>query len=99
MSESQHLLNKVGDSGDGVFDYVAKYDYKAYNEALANIPDDPSTLDQIHKDLKAAFKTGATRSIDFRINQLKSLRQGLHDMKVEICEAIQKDLGRDGFYT
>ena len=49
MSENQQLLNKVSDGGDfmrnGVCDYVTKYNYKAYNESLANLPDDPSSLE------------------------------------------------------
>ena len=84
---------------NGVCDYVSKYNYTAYNKALSAIPDDPSQLEEMHKDLKLAFKTGKTRHIDWRINQLKSLKKGLEEMKMEICDAIEQDLGRDNFYT
>ena len=52
---------------NGVCDYVAKCNYKAYDECLASIPDDPSKLEEMHKDLKLAFKTGKTRHLDWRI--------------------------------
>lgn len=52
---------------DGVCNYMSKYSYHEYNEALAAVPDDPSGLEEMHKDLKLAFKTGKTRDIDWRI--------------------------------
>lgn len=80
-------------------DYVSKYNYRAYDAALAAIADDPSELDAIHQELKLAFRTGKTRDLEWRIAQLKRMMQGLEDMKEEFCEAVAKDLGRGSFYT
>jgi hypothetical protein len=35
----------------------------------------------------------------FRVNQLKSLQKGLEEMKDDLCEAVEKDLGRAQFFT
>ena len=84
---------------DGKFDYVRKNNFTGYNETLSSIPDDDSGLDQILVDLKAGFNTQKTRDVNFRIAQLKSLQQGLTEMKDELCAALEKDLGRGPFYA
>ena len=84
---------------DGRFNYVRKNDYEGYNSTLASIPDDASGLDGILADLKTSFKTNKTRDIDFRIQQLRNLQQGLEDMKDELSAAVEKDLGRGAFYA
>ena len=84
---------------DGRFNYVKKNNYEGYNETLASIPDDPSGLDGILADLKTSFKTHQTRDIDFRIQQLRALQQGLTDMADELTAAVEKDLGRGAFYA
>ena len=50
-------------------------------------------------EIKKAYRTNGTRSIEFRIQQLKNLRNGLEEMKDELCQAIGKDLGRGEFYA
>jgi len=51
------------------------------------------------KEVKTAFKDGRTRDISWRIKQLQSMQKGLEEMKVELCEAVQQDLGRGPFLT
>ena len=70
---------------DGKFDYVSKNNYVGYNQTLDSIPDDPSSLDATLAELKKAYRTNGTRSIEFRIQQLKNLRNGLEEMKDELC--------------
>lgn len=60
--------------------------------------DDPSNLDQMLVDLKKSFRTNVTRDIQHRIQALKNLSRGFEEMKDELCEAIEKDLGRGKFY-
>ena len=40
-----------------------------------------------------------TKNTEFKIDQLKSLKRGLEEMKDELCAAVEKDLGRGAFYT
>ena len=44
---------------------------------------------------KLFFRSGATRKISFRINQLKKLRSAIGKYEGELIEALNKDLGRD----
>ena len=81
------------------FDYVTKNGYKEYNEALSQVPDDPSTLKSHLQELKASFKTKKTHDYNFRMQQLQSLMDGLEEMKDDICKAIEKDLGRGVFFA
>ena len=84
---------------NGVCDFVSKYNYTQYNQALSTIPDDASNLDQILNDLKEAFKSGKTRDYQFKLQQLRSLSNGLEEMKEELCGAAELDLGRGKFLT
>ena len=43
------------------------------------------------------FQSGATRSYEFRMEQLKKLRKAFVDYKLEIEEALNKDIGRPPF--
>lgn len=43
------------------------------------------------------YKSQKTRSIDFRINQLKKLQQCIKTYESKICEALYKDLGKSEF--
>lgn len=48
------------------------------------------------------FRSGKTRSLDFRLNQLKALRMALGRFEERLLEALKADLGRptfEGFYT
>jgi aldehyde dehydrogenase (NAD+) len=42
--------------------------------------------------LRKVYRTGKTRPIEFRKKQLNQLLKGLHEMKAELQEGIQKDL-------
>lgn len=68
------------------------------NEAGINeIPDDPTSLPDLLMEMKRQYRTHVTRDYNFRITQLRSLSNGLTAMKDEICEAVEKDLGRSAF--
>ncbi|CAO1624338.1 unnamed protein product [Parajaminaea phylloscopi] len=54
---------------------------------------------QINADLRAAFLTGKTKSIEYRRNQLKQLAFLLQDNTDAFADAIAKDLGRSKFET
>lgn len=58
-----------------------------------NIDDIPHIVD----DLRAAFLTGKTRSVEYRKNQLKQLAYMLKDHKNDFVESLKKDLGRSRF--
>ena len=44
---------------------------------------------------RAYFKTGKTLSVDFRIEQLKKLKQIVIDNETRILEALHKDLRKN----
>uniref|UniRef100_A0A183C954 Aldedh domain-containing protein n=1 Tax=Globodera pallida TaxID=36090 RepID=A0A183C954_GLOPA len=50
---------------------------------------------KIVEDQRNFFKTGATRPVEFRKEQLKKMREMIVQNKVKICEAIYKDLRRN----
>lgn len=49
---------------------------------------------QIVTDQRRFFKTGATRCVEFRKEQLKKMREMIEQYKDRICQAIHKDLRR-----
>ncbi len=51
----------------------------------------------IVSDLRAAFLTGKTRSIEYRKNQLKQLAYMFKDHQDDFIQSLQKDLGRSRF--
>lgn len=58
-------------------------------------------LDIIEKQ-RAYFLTGVTLDVDFRINQLKKLKNALHEFEPKLLEALTKDLGKpdtEGYVT
>ena len=61
------------------------------------VPDDPSNVSDVLNQLQNNFRTGVTRSADFRRNALSRLLTGLKEMKDEFQEACQKDLGVNEF--
>ena len=46
---------------------------------------------------RAYFASGATRSYEFRLAQLKKLKQAIVDHKDDIEQALKQDIGRPGF--
>jgi acyl-CoA reductase-like NAD-dependent aldehyde dehydrogenase len=55
------------------------------------------SIEDTIKVQRAFFKSGATRSIDERIKQLKSLKAAIKRHEDQVMEALQKDLGKSGF--
>lgn len=54
---------------------------------------------QTNEELRRAFLTGKTQSIEYRQNQLKQLAFLLQDNQDAIADALAKDLGRSKFET
>ncbi|VDB82750.1 unnamed protein product [Peniophora sp. CBMAI 1063] len=52
------------------------------------------TISQIRSDLETNFRTGKTRDIEFRRDQLLGLAYLVQENRVAIHEALRKDLGR-----
>lgn len=55
------------------------------------------TIAQTVDELRTAFLTGKTRSIEYRKNQLKQLAFMLKDHQEDFVESLRKDLGRARF--
>ncbi len=51
-------------------------------------------IEQLVKKQRAFFDTGATLSVDYRINALKKLRAALTEKEESIAKAIRADLGK-----
>lgn len=60
------------------------------------LPAPPPVADVLQRQ-RDFFATGATRSVDFRLTQLKNLRQAVVRYQDEIVEAAMADLGRPAF--
>jgi len=54
----------------------------------------PETPQAISERQRAYFRTGATREIPFRIEQLSKLRNAIASREAAILEAVKQDLGR-----
>jgi NAD-dependent aldehyde dehydrogenases len=54
-------------------------------------------VNEILKDQKEFFSTQATKKIEFRINQLKKLKESIKDYESKITEALSLDLGKHEF--
>lgn len=98
-------INQIGvEVTDGTtltqeFDYKTKFGYHDYNKAFETIPDETSHLDGELARLQESFKSGQTRSLLARIKALKSLHAGITEMKDELCQALEYDMGRGPFYA
>ena len=46
---------------------------------------------------RAFWKTGATRSVEWRLNQLKKLEQALEEREEALCAALKADLGKAAY--
>ncbi len=55
------------------------------------------TIDQMIKQQKKYFQSGATLNVDFRIEMLKRLYHSIQKYEPEISEALKKDLGKSDF--
>lgn len=54
-------------------------------------------IESVVRRQRAYFRTGDTRSIEFRTNQLKRLRQAILDREAAIMQAVQADLRKPDF--
>ena len=55
------------------------------------------TIDEILESQRKFFHTGATLSVDFRIEMLKKLHAAVKKYEPEITEALKSDLGKSDF--
>ncbi len=55
------------------------------------------SLEQVVEIQREYFKTGKTKSYEFRLAQLKKLKQAIVDRTEEFVQALHKDLGRPEF--
>lgn len=51
-------------------------------------------VEEIVNVQKKFFRTGTTRKIEYRLNSLQILKDGIHRMMPEIYAALKKDLGK-----
>lgn len=63
------------------------------------IKDDVSVIQSALAKTRKSFASGKTKPVEFRISQLKNLKNGLHTMYKDLTEAVKKDLGREAFAT
>ena len=83
---------------NGVFDYVRKYGYDKHEKRVAEVPDDPSNLDNVLKELRENFtKTRQTFDIEFRKAQLRRFKEGLRHYESEFEKALEFDVGKSAF--
>ncbi len=52
---------------------------------------------KVIKGQQSFFKTGKTKALEFRLEQLKNLQKAIRDNEKQIMAAIQKDLNKDPF--
>lgn len=57
------------------------------------------SIHQLHKKQKEYFETGATKSVDFRLKQLKKLKQALSNNEKALIDALQADFHKPSFET
>lgn len=63
------------------------------------IKDDTSVVGPAINKARTTFLSGKTKSIEFRIAQLKALQSGLQKMNQELVDAVKADIGRESFVT
>ncbi len=56
-----------------------------------------SEITAVVENLRTFFKSGKTKGLDFRIEQLKRLKKVLSDNEEAISEALKEDLGKSEF--
>ena len=59
--------------------------------------DDPAIFDQAFAKVKQTFSTGRTKPYNYRMQQLKNLKDGLTKMRPELDRALTQDLGKETF--
>jgi acyl-CoA reductase-like NAD-dependent aldehyde dehydrogenase len=58
-----------------------------------------SSISEIVSAAHAAFDSGMTQDVKWRIHQLKQLRLALQENEQAFCAAHNADLGQTGFFT
>uniref|UniRef100_A0A7S1M0Q3 Aldehyde dehydrogenase n=1 Tax=Alexandrium catenella TaxID=2925 RepID=A0A7S1M0Q3_ALECA len=58
------------------------------------MPSSPEAINQAHADLVATFKTGRTKTYEWRVQQLEGIKRFVTEQSPAIMDAIHKDLGR-----
>lgn len=53
-----------------------------------------TNIENIMKKQRAFFDTHKTKDVNFRIEQLKKLKQAIITRENDICKALEKDLGK-----
>lgn len=53
-----------------------------------------TNIENIIKKQRAFFDTHKTKDVNFRIEQLKKLKQAIQTRENDICKALEKDLGK-----
>ena len=59
--------------------------------------DNPEIFDQAFARVQQTFKTGRTKPYNYRMQQLKNLRDGMTKMRPELDRALTQDLGKETF--
>ena len=49
--------------------------------------------------MRKNFKTGKTKTADWRKQQLRALHKGIKEMSTQMTGALQKDLNKSGFVS
>ena len=55
------------------------------------------SIEEIVKNQRDYYMTGATRTLEFRLTALKKLQQAVRDNEKQICDALLKDLNKQPF--
>lgn len=66
---------------------------------IPEIPDDPSVVEPIFRQLKKGFASGKTRPLAARKAALRNMIDGYIALKEEFNEAVEKDLGTNQFFS
>ena len=59
--------------------------------------DNPELFDRAFAKVKKTFQSGKTKPYQFRMGQLASLKEGLHNLRADFDKALTADLGKDTF--
>lgn len=89
------LISSVTNGGNSNINITTPTTKISTNEHLLSL----NVCNQIIKELKETFKTGRTRDLKFRKQQLKKLLQAIEDNKDPICDALKADLNKPAFET
>jgi aldehyde dehydrogenase (NAD+) len=60
-------------------------------------PFDANEAPLLVKELKESFRTGRTRSYEWRVSQLKGIEKMVEEREKDISEALYKDLSKPEF--